>query len=284
MSAPRALPGTVKHQVITGFTEAAGRYGEGGTEFFTDMGCRLVDQANVQPGAHVLDVGCGKGAVTIPAARLAGERGRVHAIDLAAPMLEATTAQARRSGLGTITVQRGDAEDPPFPAGQFNIILAGNLIQLLPRPAHAVRSWLALLKPGGTLGFSWGLAQDPRWVPVMAALDAHVPAGMSRFEAFFRRPPFDGIEPVEQMVTEAGYQTAETVTCTIDTVYRSAEQWWAACRSQAPWAIAWRHIPPARLDAARQAAFTILEALAAPDGTYTRTLTFACTTARRGPQ
>ena len=73
MSTPQTLPGTVKHQVIAGFTQAAGRYDEGGTEFFTAMGTRLVDLADVRPGARVLDVGCGKGAVTLPAARLAGE-------------------------------------------------------------------------------------------------------------------------------------------------------------------------------------------------------------------
>ena len=141
-----------------------------------------------------------------------GTIGRVYAIDLARPMLDAAAAQARACGLGTITVQRGDAEDPPFPAGRFDVILAGNVIQLLPRPAHAVRRWLCLLKPGGTLGFSWGLAQDPRWEPVMAAVDAHVPAGMSGFEAFLRRPPFDGTDPVEQMLTGTGYQAVETLT------------------------------------------------------------------------
>ena len=73
MSAPQTLPGAVKHQVIAGFTQAAARYDTGGTEFFTDMGTRLVDQAQIRPGALVLDVGCGKGAVTLPAARLAGD-------------------------------------------------------------------------------------------------------------------------------------------------------------------------------------------------------------------
>ena len=280
MSTPKVLPATVKHQVIAGFTQAAARYDEGGTEFFTDMGGRLVDLAGVKPGAHVLDAGCGKGAVTIPAACRAGEGGCVHAIDLAEPMLDAAAARARACGLGTITVQRGDAEDPPFAVGTFDVILAGFVIQLLPRPEHAARRWLALLKPGGTLGFSWGLAQDPRWVPVMAALDAHVPPGMSRFEAFFRRSPFNGIESLERMLTESDYQAVQTVTCAIDTVYDGPGQWWAACRSQAPWAIAWRHIPPGRLEAARRAAFTILDGLAAPGGTLTRTLTFACTTAR----
>ena len=156
MSAPQTLPAAVRHQVIAGFTQAAARYDEGGTEFFQEMGARLVDQANVRPGAHVLDVGCGKGAVTVPAARLAGEGGRVHAIDLAAPMLQAAAARARACGLGTITVTRGDAKDPPFAAGTFGVVLAGYVIQLLPRPAHAVRRWRALLKPGGTLGFFLG--------------------------------------------------------------------------------------------------------------------------------
>ncbi len=72
MSTPQTLPGAVKHQVIAGFTQAAARYDTGGTEFFTAMGTRLVEQAQIGPGARVLDVGCGKGAVTLPAARLAG--------------------------------------------------------------------------------------------------------------------------------------------------------------------------------------------------------------------
>ena len=88
MSTPQTLPGAVKHQVIAGFTQTASRYDTGGTEFFTAMGIRLVDQAQIRPGARVLDVGCGKGAVTLPAARRAGITGRVHAIDLARPMIE----------------------------------------------------------------------------------------------------------------------------------------------------------------------------------------------------
>jgi hypothetical protein len=73
----------------------------------------------------------------------------------------------------------------------------------------------------------------------------------------------------------------DTITCQVETVYSSPGQWWAACRSQGPWAISWRHIPPAQLKVALTEAFAALEDLRGPDGTLTRTLTFAITTATR---
>jgi SAM-dependent methyltransferase len=282
---PDALPEVVKEQAAAGFAETASRYGTSGPGFFTDMGCRLVDLTDVGPGMRVLDVGCGKGAVTIPAARLAGPGGSVHAIDLAAPMVEATNARTRKLGLANVTAERGDAEDPAsspsWPTSSIDAVLAGYVIQFLPRPELAVRRWLSLLRPGGTLGFSWGLAQDPAWVPVMAAIDAHVPAGIPGFEAFFRRPPFTGIDPVEQMLTGSGYHQVDTVTFGVETVYDSPGQWWAACRSQGPWAISWRHILPTRLGMALTDAFAALEDLRGPGGTLTRTLTLAITTGRK---
>jgi SAM-dependent methyltransferase len=278
---PATGPQMPTSEVTAGFALTADRYGDTGPGFFTDMGTRLVDLAGVGPGMTVLDVGCGKGAVTIPAAHCVGPAGTVTGIDLATPMLDQARARARAAALDNVRFERADAENPPYPSRAFEVVLAGYAIQFLPRPDLAARNWLALLRPGGTLGFSWGLAQDPAWVPVMAAVDAYVPAGVPGFEAYFRRPPFDGIDPVEQMLTGCGYRAVETVTWEVETVYKTPDQWWAACRSQGPWAISWRHIPASDLLDAQQAAFTALEGLRGPDGTFTRTLTFAVTTGRK---
>jgi SAM-dependent methyltransferase len=186
-----------------------------------------------------------------------------------------------------VSFQAGDADDPgTYPgwnAGSFDVILAGNLIQFLPRPASAVRAWRRLLTRPGKLAISWSLAEDPRWLPVIAAFDAAMPEGQPGFAALLRRPPFGSAQMLHAVLTGAGYHYPASVTHQVTMTYTGPGQWWAAARSQGPWAAAWRHIPPAALGPARQQAFTLLEPLRSPDGTLTRTLTFACTSARKTP-
>jgi ubiquinone/menaquinone biosynthesis C-methylase UbiE len=274
-------------QVSEGFADAADGYDSTGTEFFATMGQHLADHAKIPAGAWVLDVGCGKGAVTIPAARAAGPDGHVTGIDLAPGMLAHAGDRARRAGVTNVSFQPGDAEDPgTYPgwtAGSFDVILAGNVIQFLPRPAGAAGRWRALLTPGGTIAVSWSLAEDPHWLPVIAAFDTALPGGVTGFAALLRRPPFTSAEDLEATLAGAGFHTPATVLHDVTMTYRSPGQWWDAARSQGPWAAAWRHIPGDRLPAARQQAFALLEPLRAGDGTLTRTLTFACTTARKSP-
>jgi SAM-dependent methyltransferase len=276
-----ALPGTpaeMTGQVVRGFTEAAGGYDAGGTEFFGPMAEWLVARAGISAGAKVLDLGCGKGAVSLAAARAAGPGGHVIGIDLAGPMLKHARAAARQARQRNVAFQPGDAEDPrPFAPATFDAIVAGYLIQFLSRPAHAARMWQRLLKPSGVVAVTWGAAQDPRWAPVMAAVDAHVPDGMPGFEAFFRRPPFHDTAAVNQMLADSGYADVTTVTSKVTTVYDTPEQWWTTCLSQAPGAVAWRHIPEDRLPAARRDAFTALDGIRDSDGKLGRVLTFACT-------
>jgi SAM-dependent methyltransferase len=202
-------------------------------------------------------------------------------------MLTHAQDRAHRAGATNVSFQPGDAEDPGTCPGwdrdSFDVILAGNLIQFLPRPARAARAWHRLLTPPGTLAISWSLAEDPRWRPVIAAFDAAMPSGRPGFAAMLRRPPFESLETLHAMLTGAGYHHPASVTHQVTMTYTGPDQWWTAAQSQGPWAVAWRHIPPTALDPARQQAFTLLEPLRGPDGTLTRTLTFACTSARKSP-
>lgn len=134
---------------------------------------------------------------------------------------------------------------------------------------------------GGILGVAWTPGQDPRWTPVIAAIDAHVPDGVPAFGAFMRRPPFGNCGAFERMLTEAGYLQVTTVTREIALTYAGPEQWRAIYQAHGPWALSWRHIPAERIEQARRDTFAALEPLRATDGSVTRTLTFAFTTGRK---
>ena len=279
---PEAGAQQAAHRVAEGFAAAAEGYDATGTEFFRAMGEHLVAQACVRPGAVVLDIGCGKGAVTLPAARAAGPGGQVTGIDLAVPMLDHARRAAEQAGLAMVTFGPGDAADPPFPAGSFDVVLAGNVAQFLTCPMTEVPGWGSLLTAGGTLAFSWNLAEDPYWVPILAVFDAAMPPGVTGFAAMLRRRPFGSVEDVQGLLAADGYRQITTRVHTLTLTYGTPQQWWAAARSQGPWAACWRHIPPGRLDAAEREAFALLDELREPDGSIPRTMLFACTTGRKG--
>ena len=262
---------------MSAFNDIASRYATVGGEFFTQIARHLVGIAGIGPGDRVLDVGCGAGAVTVPAAAATGPDGHVFAIDLSPGML--ARAQEAIRGLGNITLGIGDAHDPPFAAGAFQVVLASNVIVFLGEPMKAVAAWRRLLSPGGVVAFSWGITGDPRWTPVIAAVDAYVPAPHPGFEAWIHRYPFTAAGHVEAMLASCGYTGIRTTTRDITTRFASCEEWWRSTLSSGPFAVAWRHIPPEELPHARQAAFRLLENLRAPDGTIPRTLRFGFTTA-----
>jgi SAM-dependent methyltransferase len=101
--------------------------------------------------ARVLDVGTGTGFV----ARIAAELGhQVTAIDLSEGMLDASPA--RDCGLA-ITFAVGDAVDPPFPAGSFDVVVSRSVLWTLRQPQLAFRNWHKLLTPGGRMVAIYGL-------------------------------------------------------------------------------------------------------------------------------
>jgi 16S rRNA (cytosine967-C5)-methyltransferase len=84
---------------------------------------RVVHATSTRPGARVLDLCAGPGGKATHLARLAGESGRVVAVELHPHRAELVRRAAARQGVA-IDVRVGDAADVPLPAGEtFDVVL-----------------------------------------------------------------------------------------------------------------------------------------------------------------
>jgi len=266
-----------KERVTAAFDGLAARYDTERGGFFGPVSDLLVQVAGLRPGQVVLDAGCGAGACLFAAAWAVGPAGHVTGIDLAHGMLARAAATAARLGLANVTVEPGDAEDPAYPAASFDAVLASNVMFLLADPGRAARRYADLLRPGGVFAFSWNVAEDPDWVPVIAAVDAYAADG--GFGAFLHRPPFDAVSSMEDMLRRSGYRDVSTRQQTAEVRYAGPDAWWAASWNQAP-ALFWEKIPEPELRAARARAGALLDPLRAADGSLRRGLRFCYTRTR----
>ena len=100
-------------------------------------------------GTHLLDVGCGDGALSIGLAEVCG---RVTAVDLDADEFAAGAAYAASTGLDRVSFVAGDAASLDFPGHTFEAALAHSVLESGVDPAAVLAEIRRVLKPGGWLG------------------------------------------------------------------------------------------------------------------------------------
>lgn len=103
------------------------------------------------PGDTVIDLGCGPGFLTLPAARRVGDAGLVLALDLSVRMLRLVAAGAQAAGLRNVVPVRTGAVRLPFETEVADGALMVNVLHELPNPLATLRHLHTILRPGGRL-------------------------------------------------------------------------------------------------------------------------------------
>ena len=112
----------------------------------------FVTRLHLRLGMKVLDVGCGTGNQSIPAARAGAH---VTAVDIAPNLLEQARAWAQREGLN-IDFREADAESLPFQHGEFDVVTSMFAAMFAPRPKLVAAEMLRVCRPGGLIAMaSW---------------------------------------------------------------------------------------------------------------------------------
>jgi len=102
----------------------------------------------LKPGDHMVDVGCGTGFFSLPAADIVGQTGSVTAVDPSPDMLRDLEERAREAG-AAIRILNGRAGELPLEKGSATFGLMVNVLHEVERPEQALAELFRVLVPGG---------------------------------------------------------------------------------------------------------------------------------------
>lgn len=193
---------------------SSGDYGVVGTTL-TLVGERLCEAADLRSTEQVLDVATGNGNAALAAARRWCE---TTGIDYVPALLEAGRARAAASHL-PITFVEGDAEQIPFPADSFDVVLSTFGVMFSANQSQAAAELVRVCRPSGRIALA-------NWTP------------QGFIGQFFRLmgsyiPPAPGVQSPMRWGTEEGIhalfgdmvRSIQITPRTFSFRYRSAQHW-----------------------------------------------------------
>jgi ubiquinone/menaquinone biosynthesis C-methylase UbiE len=112
---------------------------------------KVLRAAGLESGQSVLEVGCGPGFFTIPAARIVGEKGSVHALDISPLAVQRVQQKIEIEGVTNVETILADAAQTGLPDQSFDLIFVFGLAHPIGDLGNILTELHRLLKPAGTL-------------------------------------------------------------------------------------------------------------------------------------
>jgi SAM-dependent methyltransferase len=146
----------------------------------------VVGGPRAKTALDALDVGCGTGFLSL---ELAGRGHRVSGIDFAPQMLAEARKKAATQGVA-VRFEEGDAEQLPFPAASFDLVVTRHVLWTLPHPEQAIDEWIRVLRPGGRLA-----VMDSQFDPSVLERSPQNARSSTEYAGIGDRLPFLGGRP-----------------------------------------------------------------------------------------
>jgi len=127
-------------------TWMAGDYGHA-ARYLEPGALEFLERLRVEPGTRLLDVACGAGQISIPAARAGAH---VTGVDIATNSIEQARARAQDEGLDA-RFDEGDAEMLPYEDASFDLVVSLIGAMFAPRPERVAAELVRVCRPGGRI-------------------------------------------------------------------------------------------------------------------------------------
>lgn len=148
----------------------------------------ILDQLGIEPGMRVLDVGCGPGRLSVPAAKRVGSAGEVVAVDIQPEMLRRAQVKAAAAGVENIRFVLAGAGQGKMERDAFDRALLVTVLGEIPDRLAALQEIRSALRPGGRLAVA-ELIFDPHYQRRQTVRSLAAQAGLYEY-ALYRNSPF----------------------------------------------------------------------------------------------
>jgi ubiquinone/menaquinone biosynthesis C-methylase UbiE len=199
------------------FNVAADAYDRFMGQYSSQLSSQLADLAGIEAGQHVIDVGCGPGALTTELVQRLGASA-VAAVDPSEQFVAAI--RERHPG---VDVRLASAENLPFGDSEFDAALAQLVVHFMADPIDGLSEMRRVTRPGGVVAASvWDMGGgrapiSPYW-KAARELDPKLTGESDRA---------GGQEGhLVELFAAAGLRDVEQAELTATTEYETFEEWW----------------------------------------------------------
>jgi ubiquinone/menaquinone biosynthesis C-methylase UbiE len=111
----------------------------------------ILNEIGLKPGMTFVDIGCGQGFFTIPAAKIVGNSGKVYASDINQTNINKLREKVNNAGLTNVNLETAKAEDLKLCDACADIIFFGIVLHDFENPLKVLANAHSILKPTGKL-------------------------------------------------------------------------------------------------------------------------------------
>ena len=114
---------------------------------------KILERAGLKPGQTVLEVGCGPGFFTIPAAKIVGKEGKVYAVDTHPLAIERVKNKINKAGINNVSLIHGNASATGLPDQSIDLAFMFGLPYIQGGLDSLLTEMYRISKPGASLVF-----------------------------------------------------------------------------------------------------------------------------------
>ena len=123
-----------------------------------------LETAGLRQGQKVLEVGCGPGFFTIPAAKIVGTAGIVYAVDVNHRAIKRVEEKMRKYELSNIKPVLGNAANSGLPDSSIDLAFIFGLRYIAGGLSNLISEMCRILKTGGILSFEKTTGSDDKLI------------------------------------------------------------------------------------------------------------------------